>query len=111
MARNIRVLGKECPYAKILDDRDDTYIDLDMFEQVSLVAMEGHLDCYPHILTMIYKLAKSEYGNLTDDEKFILNHQGLGSEHKPYCAIEDIESNFIQYAANYTNKKLSEYRT
>ena len=105
MAHKLRQLGIDAPETKFLADDYDS---LNLFEQISLVAEQGDLHIYPGLMDLLQTMSSNEWKNLTDDEHFVLEHQDV--EDEEYDGAINIQNHFVDYATNYTNKKLEEYR-
>ena len=105
ITRELRQLGEVAPGIKFLGDDLDH---LDLFEQISLVALPGDLDLYVDAEILIRDFSQNEYDNMSEDNKCILNHQNI--DNGAYCPVQQIQNDFIEYVTNYTNEKLTEYR-
>ena len=87
-----------------------SYEDLNLFEQISLVALEGNLPNYPEVMFAITSFCEAEIKLLDESDKFIVSHRYRNFDKSQYSPIQELENAFIEYATNYTNDKLSEYR-
>lgn len=101
----ITQLGEECDLATFLPHED-----LNLFEQISFVALEGDLPIYPEVMVMITNFCDAEINLLNEHDRFIVSHRYRYFDEDRYSPVQELEDAFIEYASNYTNDKLSEYR-
>lgn len=84
--------------------------DLNLFEQISLVALEGDLPIYPEVMLMITNFCEAEIKLLNEHDRFIISHRYRDFDEDQYSPVQGLEDTFVEYTTNYTNEKLSEYR-
>lgn len=104
IVRKIKELGQESPNTRFRTE------DLNLFEQISLVAMEGDILLYPEVMMMINNFCVAEVKLLNEHDKLIISHRYRDLDEEEYSGEEELENAFVEYASNYTNDKLSEYR-
>lgn len=103
----IEELGRESDLVHFLPE---DYSHLTLFEQISLVAMPGDLHIYPAVVLMIRNFCENEINILDEHDKFIMSHRYRDFDEDTFCPAQELENAFVEYATNYTNEKLSEYR-
>lgn len=105
MVAKITQLGEESHIANFLPNEG-----LNLFEQISLVALEGDLPIYPEVVQMIRNFCDAEIKLLNELDRFIISHRYRDFDEDQYSPVQELENAFVEYVTNYTNEKLSEYR-
>lgn len=98
-------LGNESNSTRFLPHED-----INLFEQISLVALEDDLPIYPEVMIMITNFCDAEIKLLNEHDRFIVSHRYRDFDEDQYSPVQELEDAFIEYASNYTNDALSEYR-
>lgn len=107
ITKKITELGNDSPITHFVSE---SYEDLNLFEQISLVAMVGDLPLFPEVMMMISNFCEDEIKLLNEHDRFIISHRYRDFDEDSYSAVQELENAFVEYASNYTNEKLSEYR-
>ena len=105
IVKDMTQLGKGSDLASFLP-----YDDLNLFEQISIVTFEGNLLTYPEVMFAITSFCEAEIKLLDESDTFIVSHRYRDFDESQYNPIQELKNAFIEYATNYTNDKLSEYR-
>lgn len=100
-------LGNESPMTHFVSE---SYEDLNLFEQISLVAMDGDLPLYSEVMMMIRNFCEDEIKLLNEHDRFIMSYRYRDFDEDDYNPVQEVKDAFVEYASNYTNDKLSEYR-
>lgn len=79
---------------------------LNFFEEVCVMCQEGSIDDYMFVEDTIEGCCESAFDDLSNQEKFILNHQTSSSEINGADLVKD---EFFQYATNYENRRITDY--
>lgn len=107
ITQKIIELGNESPITHFISESHE---DLNLFEQISLVAMDGDLPLYPEVMMVISNFCEDEIKLLNEHDRFIISHRYRDFDEDDYNPVQEVEDAFVEYASNYTNDKLSEYR-
>lgn len=78
---------------------------LNFFEEVCVMLDEVSMDDYMFVENTIEGCCESAYDDLSNQEKFIVNHQTISPERDGYEIVKD---EFFQYATNYENRKIAD---
>lgn len=78
---------------------------LNTFEEICVMVQEVSLDYYLFVEDTIDLCCKEAYDELSNDDKFIFNHQ-LDTDEKDATTI--IKDAFLQYALNYSSKRIAD---
>ena len=78
---------------------------LNFFEEVCVMLQEVSMDDYMFVENTIESCCESAYDELSNQEKFILNHQTSSPE---IDGAEIVKDEFFQYATNYENRKITD---
>lgn len=103
ISQKIIDLGNESPMTHFVSE---SYEDLNLFEQISFVAMDGDLPLYPEVMMMISNFCEDEIKLLNEHDRFIISHRYRDFDEDNYDIAQEIEDAFVEYASNYTNDKL-----
>lgn len=78
---------------------------LNFFEEVCVMLQEMSMDDYMFVENTIESCCESAYDELSNEEKFILNHQTNSPE---IDGAEIVKDEFFQYATNYENRRIAD---
>jgi hypothetical protein len=78
---------------------------LNFFEEVCVMLEEVSMDDYMLVENTIEGCCESAYDDLSNQEKFIVNHQTISPERGGYEIVKD---EFFQYATNYENRRITD---
>lgn len=78
---------------------------LNFFEEVCVMCQEDSIDDYMFVEDTIEGCCESVYNELSNQENFIFNHQTISLEKD---CNEIVKDNFLQYATNYENRRITD---